>query len=225
MTMTQTSKVYQVIRWSGETMQPAIDPAKWLSCLDPATLGAVRARVALCLDVAPDELHATVAAAAVLDDGRVRVEIVHAWSGVGCTDALRTALPSLVARVRPRAVGWFPAGPAAALAADLSDRRQRRGWPPAGVLVDEIRGDVPAVCMGLNEQVTAGRVAHSGDPLLDHQVSEAERLPYGGGWVFSRRAGGHVDAVYAAAGAVHLARTMPASVGRPRIVRPAADAG
>jgi hypothetical protein len=38
-------------------------------------------------------------------------------------------------------------------------------------------------------------------------------------WVFERRGPLHVDAVYAAAGAVHLARTLPPPVGRPRIVR------
>jgi hypothetical protein len=200
-------------------VDPAIDPGKWLACLDPGTLAAVRDRVALCVDVAPDEQHATLAAAALLDDGRVRVELVKAWSGIACTDALRLALPGVVAKVRPRALGWFPNGPAAALAADLSTRRARRGWPPAGVTVDEIQGDVTAVCMGLNEQVTAVRLAHSADPLLDAQAGGAERLPYRGGWVFSRRDGAHVDALYAAAGAVHLARTLPSSVGRPRLVR------
>lgn len=202
-------------------LTPAIDPGQWLACLDPGTLTAVRSRVALCVDVAPDEQHATLAAAAVLDDGRVRVELVQAWSGIGCTDALRGALPGVVARVKPRALGWFPSGPAAAIAADLSTRRVRRGWPPPGVTVDEIRGDTPAVCMGLNEQVTARRLAHSGDPLLDDQVGGAERKPTPtGGWVFARADGRHVDALYAAAGAAHLARTLPAAIGRPRIVRP-----
>jgi hypothetical protein len=36
--------------------------------------------------------------------------------------------------------------------------------------------------------------------------------------VFSRKGEGHVDAAYAAAGAVHLARTLPAPVGKPRLV-------
>ena len=200
-------------------LNPAIDPAAWLRCLDPGVLGGVRDRVALCVDVAPDEQHATLAAAAVLGTGRVRVELVEAWSGIGCVDRMRAALPALVARVRPQAFGWFPNGPAAAVTADLSAKSGRRGWPPRGVAVAEIRGEVTAVCMGFAEQVTAGRVAHSGDPLLDGNVEAAERLPYGDAWVYSRRGGGGVDALYAAAGAVHLARMLPAPIGRPRIVR------
>ena len=40
----------------------------------------------------------------------------------------------------------------------------------------------------------------------------------GDAWVFSRRGEGHVDAAYATAGAVHLARTMRTPVGRPRLI-------
>jgi hypothetical protein len=171
--------------------------------------------VAVCLDVAPDGQHATLAAAAVLPDGRARVEVVRAWDN---TDQLRRDLPGLLARVRPRAFGNHPNGPAAALAADL-DKRKRAGWPPKGCEVEAIRGDVAAVCMGLEEQVRAARVVHSDDPLLNAHVTGAERLgPAGAPWVFSRRGGGHCDGAYAAAGAVHLARTLPPSPGKPRLV-------
>lgn len=193
-------------------LSPAIDAGAWRACLAPGDLGAVRLRVAVCLDVAPDGQHATLAAAAVLADGRVRVEVVKAWDD---TDALRRDLARLLARVRPRALGWFPSGPAAALAADL---RARPGWPPKGIEVDEIKGDMPAVCMGLEEQVRAGRVVHSDDPLLNAHITGAERLKRGDAWVFSRRGEGHCDAAYATAGAVHLARTLPAPVGKPRLV-------
>lgn len=185
-------------------LDPAIDPTDWLKCVDVGDLAGVRERVALCMDVAPDLKHASLYAAAVLEDGRVRVEPVKAWSGPGCTDDLRRELVEIVVRVKPVAFGWFPAGPAAALAADLLERR---GWPPEGVVVEEVRGDVAAVCMGFSEQVGAHRIAHSGDPLLDAHVAGAEKLSHGDGWRFSRKEG-HVDALYAAAGAVHLARTL-----------------
>ena len=84
--------------------------------------------------------------------------------------------------------------------------------------MSEIRGEITAVCMGLAEQVTARQLAHSGDPLLDAHIGSAERLRRGDGWVFSRKGDGHVDAAYALAGAVHLARTLPPSIGRPRLV-------
>lgn len=201
-------------------LNPAIDGAAWRRCLDVGTLDDVRSRVALCVDVSPDQQHATLVAAATLDDGRVRVEVVGAWEGSKCTQEMRAALPALVARIRPRSLGWFPSGPAAALAADLADRKKsgRTGWPPPGTLVEEIRGEIASCCMGLNEQVVAGRVAHSADPLLDMHVGGAERLKRGDAWVFSRKGEGHCDAAYAAAGAVHLARTMPPPVGKPRLI-------
>lgn len=193
-------------------MNPAINPVAWTACLDVGDLAAARSRVALCLDVAPDGLHATLTAAAVLPDDRVRVEPVKAWAGPACLDELRRELPGELARVKPQVLGWFPAGPAAAIAADL---RRRPGWPPAGIRVEEIKGDTAAVCMGLDEQVTAIRIAHSGDPLQDAHIAAAERLFRGPVWVFSRKTKGvadevgHCDAAYAAAGAVHLARTLP----------------
>jgi hypothetical protein len=55
----------------------------------------------------------------------------------------------------------------------------------------------------------AGTLVHSGQELLDAQVSSTERLWQGNTWVFTRRGGGNVDAVYAVAGAAHLARTLP----------------
>lgn len=192
---------------------PAIDPSAWQDCLDVGDLAAVRGRVATCFDLAPDGLHATLVAAAVLADGRVRLEVVRAWSGPGCTDEARRDLPGLLARVRPRVLGWLPAGPAAAVAADL---KPRSGWPPPGVTVEEIKAETAACCLGLAEQVTARRIAHSDDPLLNAQAAGVEWAP--GARVFSRKGGGHCDAVYAAAGAAHLARTLPPPIGKPRLV-------
>lgn len=197
---------------------PAINPTKWEGCDDPGDLSQVRSRVACCLDVAPDGAHVSLLAAAVLPDDRVRVEVVAAWDS---PDAARAALPDLLARVKPQKFGWLPDGPAAALAADLKDRRKqgRRGWPPVGVTVEEIRAELPAVCMGLAEQVSAGRIAHSDDPLINAQVDSAEKLSRGKGvWIFARGGAEHVDAVYAMAGAVHLARTLPPPPGKPRLV-------
>lgn len=188
-------------------LNPAIDPDAWAACLDPGPLDAYRGRIALCLDVSLDEQHATLSAAAVLDDGRVRVEPVKAWDGPGCTVQLAADLPGLVARIKPRALGWFPSGPAASLATDLKGKR--KGWPPRGVKVEAIRNDVTAVCMGFAKDVGGRLVAHSGDPLQDAHVSTAERSASGDAWRFTRKGAGHCDAVYAAAGAAHLARLLP----------------
>lgn len=199
-------------------LDPAISPDKWSSCLDPGDLSEVRSRVALCVDVALDGQHASLVAAAMLPDERVRVETVAAWSGEGCTQLLRRDLPDHVRRVKPQKLGWFPAGPAAAVAAELADRKQA-GWPPAGVEVDEIRGEVTQVCMGFSEQVESQQVAQSDDPLLNAQVIGTEKSYRGDAWVFTRKGAGHCDGTYASAGAVHLARTLPPPPPKPMIVR------
>lgn len=187
-------------------LNPAIDERAWGECVDVGTMDALRERVALCLDVSLDGMHASLYAAALQDDGRVRVEPVQAWEGPDCTQHLRLELPGLVARVKPRVVGWFPNGPAASIAADMAERD---GWPPEGLEVEALRSDAQAVCMGFAEQVLNLRIAHSNDPLLNAHVLAAEKRVQGDGWRFARRGAGHVDAVYAAAGATHLARTLP----------------
>jgi hypothetical protein len=199
-------------------VDPAIDPARWVECLDPGDLATVLDRVALCVDVSIDGLHATLVAAAVLADGRVRVEPVRAWAGRGCVQDMCRDIGELVAKIRPQAFGWFPNGPAAAAAAGLADRGKSGSetWPPRDVIVDELRAEVTAVCMGFADLVEACQIAHSDDPLLNAHVAAAEKLRQGDAWRFTRRGAGHVDGTYAAAGAVHLARTLPAPV-RPRI--------
>lgn len=199
-------------------LDPAVDGGAWRRCREDGDMAALRGRVALCLDVAPDQRHATLAGAGQLDDGRVRVALVQEWEGPGCTDELARDLPGLVARLRPRAVGWLPTGPAASVAAAMTERKGRVPWPPKGVTVEAIRGDAPAACMGLAAAVTAQQVVHSDDPLLTAHVTGAERLRQGDRWVFSRKGEGHCDAAYAAAGAVHLARTLPPPVGRQRLL-------
>jgi hypothetical protein len=198
-------------------LDPAIDPDGWAACGTdtPQDLAPHRRNVALCVDLALDGSHATLAAAVVLD-GTVHVEIVRHWEGYGCSRALRETLPSVVARVKPGAVGWFPAGPAAAVAAELAERKGG-AWPPPYVKVEEIRGGVPAVCMGLAELVTTRQLAHPRDDLLNSHVNAAQRVVRGDSWVFGRQGSGPIDAVYAIAGAAHLARTM-AVRPKPKVV-------
>jgi hypothetical protein len=190
------------------TLAPAIDSAAWAECADPVPFSEViKARVVVCLDVAPDLQHVSLVAAALLDDGRVRVEPVAAWE---TTAQARRELPDWIARVNPRAVGWFPSGPAAALAVDL---RKIRGN------VELSAADIPAVCQGLAEFVEARRLVHSDDPMLTAQAIGAAKTVAGDGWRFTRKGVGHCDAVYAAAGAIHIARSNLAK-GKPRILMP-----
>lgn len=190
-----------------EHLDTALDMGAWRDCSDKeGSLDSARDRVVACIDVARDQKHVTLTAAALQPDGRVRVELVDAWESV---DAARAALPDLLSRVNPKVLGWFPGGPSAALAADLKDRKNT---------VELKAGDVPAVCQGFAEQVTARKVRHADEPLLTAQVAGASKLYSGDGWRFTRKGIGHADAVYAAAGSVHLARTLPKGPGRIRIV-------
>jgi hypothetical protein len=191
-------------------LDPAIDPDQWelAAAAAPVDLAEHRRRVALCVDVSLDGSHACLVAAAVLPDGLVHVEVVEAWDGYGCTKALRAELPAIVERVRPRMLGWFPNGPAAAIAADLADRGHR-GWPPRRVKVEDIKAETTAVCMGLAEQVKAREVRHPSDAMLTAHVNAAQKLYRGDAWVFVRKDSSPIDGAYALAGAVHLARILP----------------
>lgn len=203
-----------------DVLDTAIDRGGWLAGHDPTgTLDGLRDRVALCVDVAPDGQHATLVAAAALDDGRVRVEPVAAWDS---TDAARDELEEWLQRIGPAGVAWFPSGPAGALAPVLRPRKQVDNG--LGGAADELPwhyveltgGKVAEACMGLADLVIARRVLHPGDPLLDAHVAGAQKLEQGDGWRFVRRGAGHVDAAYAAAGAVYVALTLPIEKPLPR---------
>lgn len=188
-------------------LDPAIDPDAWRDSgtEEPIDLADHPRRLALGLDVSLDGSHATLVAAVHLD-GITHVEVVQRWQGFGCTKALRAELPGLVAKLRPRTMGWLPGGPAAAVAAGLA---KRPGWPPRRVDVEEIRAEVPAVCMGLAEQVLTGQVQHPNDEMLTQHVKQTQKLNRGEAqWVFTRRGDKPIDGTYALGVAVHLARTV-----------------
>lgn len=191
-----------------EALDEAIDLAAWKDCADPAgSLDTARDRVAAAVDVAPDGQHVTLAAAAALDDGRVRVEIVAAWRS---TEEARRELSGLLERVQPRALAWYPSGPAAALAPIL------RGHKDA---IELKGGAVTEACQSFADLIAGRRIVHPADQLLDAHITGAQKYHVGDGWRFVRRGAGHVDAAYAAAGAVHAALTVPVTPRiRPRVI-------
>lgn len=188
-------------------LDPAVDPDLWdrAGTDTPLDLAQHRDKVALALDVSLDGSHATLVAAAVID-GKTHLEVAKAWDS---TADLRRDLPGIVAKIKPRSIGWLPAGPAAVLAADMQTRRGTQPWPPRGVELVEIKSEIAAICMSLSEQVAARAIRHPKDPLLDQHLRNAQRLNRGDAWVFGRRGSGPVDGAYACAAAVHLARTLP----------------
>lgn len=203
-----------------DVLDPAIDPECWERAgYDPdarppladvgVDLAHHRRQTALCIDVALDGSHATLVAAARID-GVTYVEVVKRWQGFGCTAAVRAELPAIVGKIRPRAVGWFPDGPAAAIAAALKTKQAGRVWPPPRVDVAELQAETTAVCMGLAEQVATGEVRHPRDQMLSTHVRQTRKLQRGESrWIFARAGSAPIDGSYALAGAVHLARTIP----------------
>jgi hypothetical protein len=182
-----------------DQLDGAFDLASWNNCADASgSLQQHRNRIAACFDIAPDGKHASLLVAAALPDGRVRVEVAEAWPS---TEQARAELPALLDRIRPQATGWFPAGPAAAFATIL---RRRPGS------TELTGGKVGEACQELADLIRGLRVVHPADPLLDAHIRSADKLYSGDGWRLTRKGDGHVDAAYAAAGAVKLARELPA---------------
>jgi hypothetical protein len=165
---------------------------------------SVKGRVVVGVDVSLDGQHVSVVAAGNTPLG-IKVEVVGDWSSTG---AARSELPALLERIKPRALAWYPTGPAAALGALL------RSYRPV-----ELTGNkVNEACQSMADLVINKKMTHNLDPLLSSQVSQATKMPSGDGWRFARRGGvGHIDAVYACAAAVQVALSQP-SLGRPRIL-------
>ncbi len=187
-------------------LNTAIDAGAWAACADAGgVLDMRRGRTMAAFDIAPDGKHCTLAVAQPTDDNRVRVAIAGAWDD---TDAARRELPGLLDKIRPRALAWYPSGPAAAFASIL---RKRPGS------VELTGGRACEVCQEFADVVKARRIIQPGDALLDAHVGGASKLKVTEGWRFTRQ-GGHVDAAYAAAGAVELVLTTPITRSRIRVL-------
>jgi len=195
----------EVLNQRVSQIDEAIDVSAWMDCGDAqATMESVRTRVVVGVDVSLDGQHITAVAAANSPTG-VRIEVVGDWSSTG---AARAELPALLERIKPRSTVWFPGGPAAALGSML---RAHRPIEISGAKVAEC-------CQTLADLVVNRRLRHNLDPLLTSQVGQATKMPVSDGWRFARRGGvGHIDAVYATAGAVWVAASQPI-VREPRIM-------
>lgn len=204
-----------------DALDPALNAEAWRNCKVAGDLSALKAGLVMVVDVTPDMQHIALLAAALMPDDRVRIEPVKAWEGPRAVAAAAAELPGVIARNRPRKFGWLPGGPGAALIATLRERKGRTSWPPRGVTTEEIQGEATGACMAFAAAVEALQVVHAGDPLLDAQAAAVTKLPRPNDmWRFGRSGETYADAMYAAAGAVLLARTLPTPLGRPRVIVP-----
>lgn len=184
-----------------DILNTAIDPAGWAACADPAGAGEP-GPMALCVDAALEGEQVIAIAGSPLPDGRVRFELVGAWES---TEAARRALGELKSGLRPRALGWFPKGPGAALSA----RMRRLG----GV---EIKGAAMSeACMTLADHVDGRRIIHPDHPILNDHARHTGTVGNASSWMFDRGPGA-THAMWACAGALHLALNMATPPRRSR---------
>lgn len=214
-----------------EAADPAVTAEDWIACLDVGDLSKFRNRLVMCFDFSMDEAHATMVVAAVLPDDRVRIEVARSWDA-GEIRQFARGFRAQVKLINPRAIGWFPGGPAASQAATLLGAEvdpetgefkmvgQRPAWLPRRTLIEPLRGETASVCMGFAKDVRDRQIAQSDDPLLNVHVPGADKLQVGPKWVVARQDDGHCDGYYAAAGATYLARTLPITSTPTGIVLP-----
>lgn len=198
------------------SLDPAIEPELWAICGFPEdktypNLAEHRRSVALCLDVSLSGDHATLVAVAEIE-GFLYCEVVKVWFGFNCTAQVKQELPELAEKIKPRAFGWYPGGPAAAIAADLKAKPSyNKPWPPRNVKVVEFNSEsIPSICMGLANTIHSAQMYHPRDEMLTTHVKQTQKLHRQDVWTFTRSGEGSVDGTYALAGALHLARSLPA---------------
>lgn len=191
-----------------KSLDGAIDEGAWAACADQS--GTVRGpgrTLHACVDVSADGHHATMAVAARTPDGRFRVEIVRSWTSV---EEARQDIQDLVVRNEFDSLSWFPSGPAAAIGFEVRNAAGRTNGIPGHFAepVDLAGSEVTGLCQEFAILVSAGDVRHNDDPLLNSHVHGARKQQSGDAWRFRRVDAGHCDALYAAAGSVHVARRL-----------------
>lgn len=188
------------------SLDGALSGTGWAAGADPGgSIAQHRSRLSAGIDVSLDGSHVSLVVAVATGDGRYRAEPVAAWTS---TADARNELPGMLERLKPTGLAWFPSGPANALAPFLRSLSYSK----------EITGtDLTAACMGLTDVVRDGLVQHNSSALLDAQVTTVAKISQGDGFRFTRRGGGSCSAVYALAGAIHLAKVTEV---KPRRSRP-----
>lgn len=201
------------------TLDPAVDPAGWDK--GKAEFTPPKDRRVGVIDIPRNMSRATFAVARMTPGGKVQLWAAKEWTGPDALKRMRAELPGVAKTWGIRKLGYMPIGPAAAVLPAMQKSRAIR-WP-AGLEIEAITAEVPAMCGGFAEQVTAGEIEHLGQELLDVQVKAAGKRWIGKRWEFDWTKDIPLDAAFAAAGAVHLARMLPAPLGPMRLIGPDDD--
>jgi hypothetical protein len=179
-----------------------VDADAWAEMADlQAPSLSERKGLILVFEATPDKAHATLTAATPADrNGRTRVEIAQIWTKTLGSLKMREELRTIIQKVRPKTVGYFPKGPGVAMLPDLAAACKR-----AGVSEPVAITEVPAACQALSVLVDGRRILHTGEPILEAQIRGAVPRKLGDQWIFSRgNEEEYVDALYSLAGAAYL---------------------
>lgn len=195
-----------------DKLDQVVDLVAWAETADPiGDLRNVFARreLHLAVQVGTGGDHVSLIGAGALNDdrGRVRLQVLKTWSGPNAAKVATKELAEAVALYRPRTLSWYPTGPGAVLKVPVSKIKGTKVVPVAGP-------DTASVCMDFALQVSGRAVLHDNSPVMATQLIAAQRQDVGDGWRFEVKGiGAHVDALYAAAGAVRQARLQKSSGG------------
>jgi phage terminase large subunit-like protein len=159
--------------WSAKSTT-VIPLADWFLCEDPASAPA--GEPVFALDVSPNGMSASIAAAGRRADGLAHVEIIDKRDETGW---LLERIPELKKTWKAKIVG-DPYGPAGGVIRDLAK---------VGIEVEPVSGrDYAAACGLLYVLVTEHRMKHRPEPLLDAAIVGATRKNVGdGAFVWSRK--------------------------------------
>ncbi|HMF62042.1 MAG TPA: hypothetical protein VK595_16800 [Vicinamibacterales bacterium] len=151
-----------------------ISAAAWGACLDPSVKPTELECVAF--DVRPDRSGATIAAAAVNEDGKRYVQVLRHGAGTGW---VTKALQEIVTGHRPSAVLVDERSPAAALIIQVEG---------VGVDLERVNGgEYAGACGAFFDSVMQATLRHGGEPELTAAVRGAARRPLGDAWAWSRK--------------------------------------
>lgn len=187
-------------------LDPAVDANKWNACyVSELDWTGLAKHSALFLDIAGSQKRATLVAAYPMPDGKLQVGVLKQWVDENAMSQLEADLQAILTNSRPRAFGWMPIGPAASKAT-------LKNLKAPGVAIEQFTGEVADACMVFADLVRDEMIVHgsASEDLLSKQVTAAAKKHQGDRWRFARQGAQECDAAFAAAGAVLLARSLPA---------------
>jgi hypothetical protein len=165
--------------WRQEEVVGVFDGALWASL---AVSGAISPGTtkALAVDVSPARDRSSIAAAALLDDGRVLVEvIVEVIADDVGTSWLAPRVKDLVDEHHPAHVLLDAVGPGQSLIPKFRE---------LGInLTTTDTAALTAACAGFFDAVVQGKVAHRDDPALNAAIAGAKQRELGDRWAWARR--------------------------------------